>query len=88
MKRKKKGPPAVFKCYESEKLLRFPPVEEGDKIECYRCGKNHVLQSAVAVRDKRRDDLFLVYKCGKRVLFGAIFGRMIADRLPDNGVPK
>ena len=76
--------PFVFRVFDQKGLVRFPPVEEGDLVECYKCGKNHELIEAVCVRSRSRDSLFLVYKCGKTWRVGAVFGRMVADRRPDN----
>ena len=80
--RKKKRVRAIFKVYEDVQLQRFLEVEDGDMIECLRCGKNHELLSAICTKSKIEDDLFLVYKCRRQILIGAIFGRLIADRIP------
>lgn len=76
--------PFVFKVFDQGGLLRFPPVEEGDFVECYSCGKNHRLIGAVCTKSRSKDSLFLVYRCKNSWRIGAIFGRLIADRRPDN----
>lgn len=84
--KKSKHVPAIFKIYSELKLQRFMSVCEGDKIECLRkrCGKLHKLYSAVCIQSKEQDDLFMVYKCSGRWMIGAIYGKLVADRIPDN----
>ena len=86
-KQKDEKPRFVFRLYEKRKLIRFPPVHEGDMLECLSCGRDHPLKSAVGVRNRRHTTLFLIYKCRGEWLIGAIHGRLIAGRRPDLQVP-
>lgn len=77
----------VFRLYTEKQLQSFPEAFPGDEVECYRCGKDHELESAVAAkRTKKPDVMFLIYKCKGRWEIGAIFGKLVAGRLPDKEV--
>jgi hypothetical protein len=95
MKRKRTRPKPVpidshrviFRLFSDRQLQAFPEAFPGDEVECYRCGKDHELSSAVAVkRTKKPDAMFLIYRCRGRWEIGAIFGKLIAGRLPDKEV--
>ena len=85
MKKQKKRPPRFsFRIYSGKRLSKFPPVKAGDEVECYDCGKDHKLKSAVAVQTKKRDSLFLVYYCKREWRIGAVFGKLLINRKADN----
>ncbi len=73
----------IFRLYSGSRLCKFPVVKRGDKIECYDCGRSHLLKSAVAVQTGKKDDLFLIYYCKREWRFAAIRGRLIMSRKPD-----
>lgn len=73
----------IFRLFSEEKLQSFPEAMSGDKVECLFCGATHELISATAVKGKKKDTMFLIYKCKSRWEIGAIFGKLIVGRLPD-----
>lgn len=76
----------VYRLYDSGRLQSFPDAMGGDSVECFRCGKDHELISAVAITAKKKDRMFLVYKCRGLWEIGAIEGKLIAGRLPEREV--
>ena len=82
MKQKKKIR-MTFKLYSGRRLSKFPPVKSGDSIECYDCGKDHFLKSAVCIQTEKKDTMFLVYYCNRQWRIGAAFGRLLINRRPD-----
>jgi hypothetical protein len=80
-------PKFTFRLWDTSRIRRFPIVHEGDEVECYECGRTHILKSAVALKSKKRSTLFLIYKCRKSWSIGALNGRLVAGRRPDMQVP-
>jgi hypothetical protein len=72
--------------FVGRQLQKFPEVLPGDMVECLECGGDHKLESAVALATGRKDSLFLIYRCRRRWEFGAIFGKLIAGRIPHHEV--
>jgi hypothetical protein len=95
MKRKKSKPRreelnsayrVVFRLFSNEQMQAFPEALPGDMVECLFCGKDHKLESATCVRTKKKDAMFLIYKCNRRWEIGAVFGKLIAGRIPEKQV--
>lgn len=76
----------IFRLFSEDKMASFPEAVAGDMVECFFCGKDHPLISATCVKSRKKDTMFLIYKCHGRWEIGAIFGRLIAGRIPDKQV--
>lgn len=57
-------------------------AKEGDMVFCSLCGGRHALECCADEKEEKTDFL-MVYKCGERIMLGALAGRLVANVRPD-----
>jgi hypothetical protein len=65
--------------FSNTELEKLPIVKKGDKIECFRCGKDHELLSGINPKTGA-DGTVLFYKCSGKTYLGAVDGRLVANK--------
>lgn len=68
-----------FVAYGNDELERKPHINEGDKIICPHCGKEHEVQAGTNAETGKKTDLLLFYHCGDNVFLAGVAGKNVME---------